>query len=144
MVPHQNGNYSGHGICCDFRVPVYHVHKVIPQKDNLYSLYSIQGSILHRMSSKYQGEKGVALSWNTRIYLSLLRVYTDKRTSFSISLIIKSLSSSSCSSSPVKRNALLVSHFASISNLTRKSISIEIQLWCFGHSIAGINCIARE
>uniref|UniRef100_A0A453AW82 Uncharacterized protein n=1 Tax=Aegilops tauschii subsp. strangulata TaxID=200361 RepID=A0A453AW82_AEGTS len=59
---------------------------------------SIQGITLHR-------KKWIAFLdhcfFFQRVILNFLRVYTDKRTSFSISLIIKSRSSSSCSSSPL-------------------------------------------
>jgi hypothetical protein len=56
--------------------------------------------------------------------LNFLRLYTDNRASFSISLIIRSLSSSSCSSSPAKWDTLLALQCASLRNL-----SIEFQLW---------------
>lgn len=90
------------------------VAKFLPyEKNNLYTGQPIAQYVFFKI---LMGERG-CLVLIPRIFL---RVYTDKRTSFSISLIIKSLSSSSCSSSPVKQNALLVSQFASLSNLTRK------------------------
>jgi hypothetical protein len=88
-------------------------------KDKLYA----GQNITQEESPKYLGEEGVDFSSTSRICLNFLRLYTDNRTSFSISLIIRSLSSSSCSSSPAKWDTLLALQCASLRNL-----NIEFQL----------------
>lgn len=117
-----NGNAHSNGKV--FLWPTYFLVKLFPyDKHPLYRDHITQ--VL-----KTRREERDHISWPAkleRMDLNFLRVYTDECTSFSISLMIKSLSSSSCSSSPIKKSAIS-SATTCISQQFNKKSSLNTQM----------------